>query len=56
MLRENGDKVKHFGVSMFHQLHCLEMVRDALGKGTWHGPDGNGKRGGLDRVEHSLEG
>jgi hypothetical protein len=29
-LREYGAKPAHYGVSMLHQLHCLEMVKSAL--------------------------
>ncbi len=29
-LKENGSKPKRYGVSMLHQLHCLEMIRSAV--------------------------
>lgn len=29
-LSERGSKAKHYGVSMFHQLHCLESLRAAI--------------------------
>ncbi|KAL2129308.1 hypothetical protein VTI74DRAFT_7954 [Chaetomium olivicolor] len=28
-LRENGANPKRYGVSMFHQLHCLELLRSS---------------------------
>jgi hypothetical protein len=31
-----GDKKRMFGVAMFHQLHCLRGMRNALAKGWQH--------------------
>ena len=30
-LRLRDGSVRHYGVSMYHQLHCMEMIRAALG-------------------------
>jgi Mycotoxin biosynthesis protein UstYa len=70
MLSENGAKVKSYGVSMFHQLHCVDMLRDTVKElhEDEHG-DGNATemhahyarrrlrwRAGLNVVEHQLQG
>jgi hypothetical protein len=37
-LREPSGRVGYYGVSMYHQLHCLKMLRDAIeGKHSEHG-------------------
>jgi len=36
-LREPSGRVDYYGVSMYHQLHCLKMLRDKIeGKGSGH--------------------
>ncbi|KAI0882872.1 uncharacterized protein GGS22DRAFT_190851 [Annulohypoxylon maeteangense] len=36
MVKEQGGEINEIGVSMFHQLHCLSMVRAMLLKGGSH--------------------
>ncbi|KAI1440842.1 hypothetical protein F5Y02DRAFT_431711 [Annulohypoxylon stygium] len=36
MVREKNGEINQIGVSMFHQLHCLSMVRAMLLKGDTH--------------------
>ena len=36
-LREPSGRVGYYGVSMYHQLHCIKMLRDRIeGKGAGH--------------------
>lgn len=53
-MREEGEEeAVSYGVSMFHQLHCVEMLRAVLrGKGHQHGVKG---RRGLQAPPHQLE-
>lgn len=52
-----NQETRRYGVSMFHQLHCLEMLRGAVQgqkhNGQRHG-DTKAKRGGLEAPEHDL--
>ena len=36
-VREEDDVLRHYGVSMFHQLHCLGMIRELVLGGTMRG-------------------
>lgn len=59
-LAELGEEPKSHGVSMFHQLHCVGMLRDALigggGGGGEHHHSGRAKtsRRGLEVPEHEF--
>lgn len=45
-IREKGHPVKNFGVSMLHQLHCLEMLKNIIENGgeAQHGGHSHGGR------------
>lgn len=47
-LRERSSKAKHHGVSMFHQLHCLESLRAAL----YHSTHQHVAKREMDEVGH----
>ncbi|MCJ1234689.1 hypothetical protein MMC14_002652 [Varicellaria rhodocarpa] len=36
-VQEEDDVLRHYGVSMFHQLHCLGMIRELVLRGTLGG-------------------
>jgi len=50
--QKDDEKPLAYGISMFHQLHCIEMLRDALqGKPHAHGHHSSQKRQ-IDPEEH----
>ncbi|EHA18596.1 hypothetical protein ASPNIDRAFT_37801 [Aspergillus niger ATCC 1015] len=58
-IHEAGGKTKHYGVSMFHQLHCLESLKMALKHESHHTRywerRGEGEGEGEDHLEHCLQ-
>jgi hypothetical protein len=60
-LRENGADTKRYGVSMLHQLHCLELLRSSAVSGcrsTSHAHQHKGRDmnvGEIDHIEHCFQ-
>ncbi|KAK0702766.1 hypothetical protein B0H67DRAFT_450901, partial [Lasiosphaeris hirsuta] len=53
MQQKGDEKPLPYGISMFHQLHCLEMLKAALQGSTPHPSRSRlGERGGFEHEEH----
>jgi hypothetical protein len=49
--KDGGDEANHYGISMFHQLHCLAIIRSALQQATsGKMPAGNMKMGSHNEI------
>ncbi|KAK4155424.1 hypothetical protein C8A00DRAFT_41973 [Chaetomidium leptoderma] len=55
-MHEPGDRdVRMYGVSMFHQLHCLKMIEDALKQGPGSHSHGEESSDGETHLSHCFK-